>query len=57
MVNAYQALQLPDFKPLKIKVSEACLDQITTFVAIEILSVYPGTKYRDTCVSEIRVKP
>lgn len=56
-LNAYQALQLPDFKPLKIKVSEACLDQITTFVAIEILSVYPGTKYRDTCVSEIRVKP
>ncbi len=56
-VNGYQALPLPDFKPQKIKASEACLDQGRTFVAIEILSAYPGTKYRDTCVSEIRVKP
>lgn len=56
-VNGYQALPLPAFKPLKSNVSEACLDQITTFVAIEILSVYAGTKYRDTCISEIRIKP
>ncbi len=55
-VNAFQPLPLPLHKPLKAKPSPACLDQITTFVAIEILSVYPGSKYRDTCISEIRAK-
>ncbi|MCU0844705.1 MAG: hypothetical protein MUC76_07240 [Spirochaetes bacterium] len=55
-VNAYQPLPLPSHTPLKAKPSPACLDQFTTFVAIEIVSVYPGGKYRDTCISEIRAK-
>ncbi|HSV97446.1 MAG TPA: hypothetical protein VLM75_11015 [Spirochaetota bacterium] len=55
-INGYQPLLLPAHKPLKTKPSPSCLDQHTTFVAIEILSVYPGSKYRDTCISEIRAK-
>jgi hypothetical protein len=44
-VNGYQALPLP----LDAKDSGRAL-----FVAVEILSVYPGTKYQDTCIAEIR---
>ena len=58
-INGYQNLPLPKHtrnnsvenssthrgEPVKIA--------DTTFVAIEILSVYPGTKYRDTCISEV----
>lgn len=29
-------------------------DQHPAYVAIRILSVYPGTRYEDTCISEIR---
>jgi hypothetical protein len=55
-VNAYQPLPLPAYRPLKAEPSPYCLDQVTTFVAVEILSVYPGGRYRDTCISEIRAK-
>lgn len=53
--NGYQPLPLPGYKPLKAKRSPGC-DQFITFVAVEILSVYPGSKYRDICISEIRAK-
>ncbi len=45
--NSFQPLLLPDFQ--KIKQWRAL------FIAIEILSVYPGTAYNDTCISEIRI--
>lgn len=45
-LNGYQPLRLPKHTIRNKKV--------TTFVAVEILSIYPGTKYRDTCISEIR---
>ncbi len=58
--NGYQPLPLPKYKPLKrVKPVKGHMPETpkirdTTFVAIEILSVYPGTKYRDTCISEVR---
>ncbi len=45
-INNYQPLALPRFTLRK--------DGGRTFVAIEILSVYRGLKYKDTCISEIR---
>ena len=54
-VNDYQELKLP-----KVELDEKPLEEYMlagTFVAIEILSVYPGKKYRDTCISEVGVKP
>ncbi len=45
-VNGYQFLPLPEGKiPGR--------ENQHTFVAVEILSVYPGQKHRDTCISEI----
>jgi hypothetical protein len=46
--NGYQPLSLPRV---------AIPDEAVTFVALEILSVYPGRKHRDTCVSEIQPAP
>ncbi len=45
-INAYQNLPLPP-NPLNKK-------GIAQFVAIEILSVYEGSNYGDTCISEVR---
>jgi hypothetical protein len=45
-VNGYQELKLPDFK--------ADAEAKGTFVALEVLSVYPGAKYEDLCISEVR---
>jgi hypothetical protein len=45
-INGYQNLSLPK---TDIPEDKAGL----TFVAIKILSVYPGTKYKDTLISEI----
>jgi len=45
-LNGYQPLNLP-----KHTISNK---KAITFVAVEILSVYSGTKYKDTCISEIR---
>lgn len=52
--NGYQQLPLPkhDLKPWKEGDPPSA-----SFVAIEILSVYPGSKYQDTCISEIRNTP
>jgi|GEM_PF-411238 len=43
-INGYQPLSLPEHVINRGMVS---------FVAVEILSVYPGAKYNDTCISEI----
>jgi hypothetical protein len=43
--NGFQDLPVPKFTPLK--------DGKATFLAIQILSVYPGKKYQDTCISEV----
>ncbi len=43
--NGYQPLPLP-----RVAIS----DEAVTFVALEILTVYPGRKHRDTCVSEVQ---
>jgi hypothetical protein len=45
-INGFQPLILPKFQQRK--------DGGAFFIAIEILSVYPGLKYRDTCISEIK---
>jgi hypothetical protein len=47
--NGYQPLPLPQYQPGQ--------NSGRTFVAVEILSVYRGTKYRDTCITEIRNRP
>lgn len=46
-VNGYQPLSLPD-------VPEGAEP---AFLGIRILSVYPGEKWQDTCISEIRAAP
>jgi hypothetical protein len=46
-----QPLALPDFAlPPQ---DESDFPRIVTLVAIQILSVYPGTAYADTCLSEV----
>ena len=45
-LNGYQPLPLPVIKNVE--------EQEETFIAIEILSVYRGKRYRDTGISEIR---
>lgn len=45
-MNGYQPLPLPSGKVVS-------REQQHTFVAVEILSVYPGEKFKDTCISEI----
>jgi hypothetical protein len=50
-VNGYQHLDLPEFKLEKKHGS-----RLNTLLAIEILSVYPGTTWNDTCISEITVR-
>ncbi|QSQ21158.1 hypothetical protein JY651_39135 [Pyxidicoccus parkwayensis] len=44
-VNGYQELKLPAFK--------ADAKAKGTFVALEVLSVYPGAKFEDLCISEV----
>ncbi|MCP3136750.1 NADase-type glycan-binding domain-containing protein [Pyxidicoccus xibeiensis] len=45
-VNGYQELKLPAYKPDP--------EAAGTFVAIEVLSVHPGKKFTDLCISEVR---
>lgn len=45
--NGYQHLPLPD-------IAEG--DQ-AAFLGIRILSAFPGAKWQDTCISEIRAAP
>lgn len=57
-VNSFQSFALPKFS-VKDNTLDDCPgrgtepEQFRKFVAIEILSVYTGTKYDDTCVTEI----
>lgn len=45
-VNKYQTVSLPGLVVPKAEF-------VNTFVAIEIISVYKGTKYSDTCITDI----
>jgi hypothetical protein len=49
-----QPLALPDFTPPVQGEPEQ--PRIVTLVAIRILSVYPGTAYTDTCISEVSAR-
>jgi hypothetical protein len=46
-INGFQPLPLPGHSYKK--------GEGHAFIAIEILSVYRGSKYRDTCISEVRI--
>jgi hypothetical protein len=49
-----QPLTLPDFAlPAQ---GESDYPPIVTLLAIQILSVYPGTAYTDTCISEVSAR-
>jgi len=58
-VMDWQPLPMPAYKPiLKPRGKDEDWSLSTqTFVAIQILSVYPGSKYEDTCISGVRNKP
>ena len=57
-LNGYQPLPLPKHSRSSSVINTSSYGappvkiEDTTFVALEILSVYPGTKYSDTCISE-----
>jgi hypothetical protein len=55
--NGYQQLELPKFTPTQFihPQSKAEMDY-SYFLGIEILDIYPGTKWKDTCISEVRNK-
>jgi len=52
-----QPLPTPNFKPKLIEThsdgSPVAEPLYSSFIAIQILSVYPGIKYMDTCISEV----
>jgi hypothetical protein len=52
-VNAYQPLPLPSYKK-ETYLHEVQIMDYKYWLMIEIIDVYPGTKYQDTCISEIR---
>ena len=52
-VSGFQKLPVPAFKREKYKAENQDWDY-TYWLMIEIVDVYPGTKYKDTCISEIR---
>ncbi len=57
----YQTLDLPahtlkKYKSITVHGEEKVAQKDITFVAVEILSVYRGSKYDDTCISEISNK-
>jgi hypothetical protein len=52
-VGGFQKLIIPPFKREKYKSENQDWDY-TYWLMIEIVDVYPGTKYKDTCISEIR---
>lgn len=54
--DGYQPLALPAPSPAQGGAAPS-RPEGSSFVAVEILSVYPGARYRDTCVSEIRNRP
>lgn len=61
-VDGWQELPLPEWSAPtgwapSLPAGWTVPPQTPRFVAMRILSVYPGTKYEDTCVSEIRRRP
>jgi hypothetical protein len=54
--NGYQPLPLPAHSLSKPSNQLRQTDP-GSFVIVEIASVYPGTKYKDTCIAAIRSKP
>lgn len=52
-VNEYQPLSLPIFKTETYPYQNEAWDY-HYWLMIEIIDVYPGSKYKDTCISEIR---
>ncbi|MFC2089521.1 hypothetical protein ACFLT1_02000 [Bacteroidota bacterium] len=54
-LNGYQDLKIPDFeKGRYIWEGSGTEMEYTYFLGLEILDVYPGSKWDDTCISEIR---
>ena len=52
-VNEYQTLETPYYKASSYEFESEQRDY-TYFLGLEILDVYKGTKWDDTCISEIR---
>ena len=52
-INGYQSLETPYYKASSYE-SEAEQRDYTYFLGLEIVDVYKGTKWDDTCISEIR---
>jgi len=55
-MNQYQPLKVPVFTPSSYEV-EGGANEYTYWLLIELVDVYAGSKYNDTCISEIRNKP
>lgn len=56
-INDWQPLDLGEYNEIDVgyykKLDSYELQKSNTFIAVQILSVYPGTKYKDTLISEI----
>ena len=56
-INDWQPLDLGEYNEVDEwyykKLDSYELQESNTFLAVQILSVYPGTKYKDTLISEI----
>lgn len=52
-INAYQSLDIPFFKPGTYKKDSQQWDY-NYFLGLEIVEIYKGSKWDDTCISEIR---
>lgn len=56
-INGWQPLDLGEYNEIDVgyykKLDSYELQKSNTFIAVQILSVYPGTKYKDTLISEI----
>jgi hypothetical protein len=52
-INQFQPLPIPPFKKETYLFQDEQWDY-QYWLMIEIIDVYPGTKYQDTCISEIR---
>jgi hypothetical protein len=53
-INNYQDIKLPEIKYKYYLYEDGDKSYYQTFLAIEILSVYKGNKYNDTCICEVR---
>ncbi len=58
-LNGWQDLPIPEFEPLPMDSEDSDNLSVgsTTLVAIQILSVYPGSAYTDTLITEIGNTP